>query len=113
MGLNEEELKFIKEVKMFPQDVGNGLIPIIDRLVAENEELRGEKNLAVKVAAEFRKLCHEQEDRLDVIGEAWEPFQQRREEVAKCFMRPLAPDTEIGVDNKYFEALDAAIRGVK
>ena len=101
MGLTEIEKAIIGDIQTMTKGadsctphhtacacINRTIVGVINRLVSENEELQS---------------------RLDAIGKAWEPFMKRREDIAKCFMRPLASDTDILVENQYFEALDRLI----
>lgn len=114
-GLTKEESILMDAIKHGESTVGYGtrLVAIIDRLLTENEELK--RNLDISMA----EMAGDSADgkllqaKLDAIKKAWEPFMKRREDIAKCFKRPLADDTGIIVENQYFEALDRLIGGDK
>lgn len=104
MPLTEEEKDIVSCFRSSGYQPEIMMVAIIDRLVAENEELKDGRDY-------FHEELKEAQSKLDAIKKAWEPFMKRREDIAKCFKRPLADDTGIIVENQYFEALDELIGG--
>lgn len=120
MPLTKEEKRYIEQLKDFWSAISESersLITIIDRLVAENEELRAEKKLAIVVATEFRKSSNEQEEeietlqsRLDAIKKAWGETLTKYNSVAHHFSFVCDEEIELG---DAIEALDKLIGGEK
>ena len=64
MSLTEEEKKIVM----------NGTQKIIDRLLAENEELKLEREVNMEMLNRYIDRCKFYEAKLDAIKKAWEPI---------------------------------------